>query len=97
MNCSEFFQNPYGVFEDVDSREHSGIEAAMEARPGILASGLDEPGREPVIINVYDMFWTNEYTGRLTEYSNNKSISIHIMCPDDTATASSWAGSGLVN
>jgi len=63
LNCAEFFRNPYGMFEDEDT---SAIETAIEASPGILAEAVNETGnREPVILNVYDMFWTNEYTGNM--------------------------------
>ena len=32
----------------------------------MLQIGDDDDGnREPVILNVYDMFWTNEYTGNI--------------------------------
>ena len=63
LNCAEFFRNPYGMFEDEDT---SAIETAIEASPGILAEAVNESGnREPVILNVYDMFWTNEYTGNM--------------------------------
>merc|ERR1712079_918909 len=56
-------RNPYGMFEDEDM---SAIETAIEASPGILAEAVNESGnREPVILNVYDMFWTNEYTGNM--------------------------------
>lgn len=61
LNCAEFFRNPYGLFEDDDE----AIEAAIEASPGILEAGIDGGNREPVILNVYDMFWTNEYTGNM--------------------------------
>ena len=54
VNCAEFFRNPYGLFEDEDS-EVAAIEAALEAAPGIL-EGADAGNREPVILNVYDMF-----------------------------------------
>ena len=61
LNCAEFFRNPYGMFEDDEN-----IETAIEASPGILAEAVNESGnREPVILNVYDMFWTNEYTGNM--------------------------------
>jgi len=63
VNCAEFFRNPYGLFEDEDS-EVAAIEAALEASPGIL-EGADAGNREPVILNVYDMFWTNDYTGNM--------------------------------
>jgi len=60
LNCAEFFRNPYGMYED------ENIETAIEASPGILAEAVLESGnREPVILNVYDMFWTNEYTGNM--------------------------------
>jgi len=62
LNCAEFFRNPYGMFEDEDT---SAIETAIEASPGILAEALESGNREPVILNVYDMFWTNEYTGNM--------------------------------
>ncbi len=40
-------------------------EAALEASPGILAGDDTMGNREPVILNVYDMFWTNDYTGNM--------------------------------
>ena len=63
LNCAEFFQNPYGLITDQDEP----IEAAMEVSPGILeAGGAEDLGnREPVMLNVYDMFWTNDYTGNM--------------------------------
>jgi len=68
VNCAEFFRNPYGLFEDEDS-DAAAIEAALEASPGIFdgpAGQVDDSGsREPVILNVYDMFWTNDYTGNM--------------------------------
>ena len=39
-------------------------EAAIEAAPGVIEAA-DYGNREPVILNVYDMFWTNEYTGNM--------------------------------
>ena len=39
-------------------------EAAIEASPGVIEAA-DFGNREPVILNVYDMFWTNEYTGNM--------------------------------
>ena len=36
--------------------------------PLISDSGVaydDDRAREPVILNVYDMFWTNDYTGNI--------------------------------
>ena len=59
LNCAEFFRNPYGMYED------ESIETAIEASPGIMAEAVGEGNREPVILNVYDMFWTNEYTGNM--------------------------------
>jgi len=68
VNCAEFFRNPYGLFEDEDS-EVAAIEAALEASPGLLEAAAqqdaDAGNREPVILNVYDMFWTNDYTGNM--------------------------------
>jgi len=61
VNCTEFFRNPYGLFEEGDP----AIEAAMEASPEAIAAAADLGNREPVILNVYDMFWTNEYTGNM--------------------------------
>ena len=63
VNCAEFFRNPYGLFEDEDS-EVAAIEAALEASPELLQAA-DSGSREPVILNVYDMFWTNDYTGNM--------------------------------
>jgi hypothetical protein len=31
----------------------------------ISGSFDDDRAREPVILNVYDMFWTNDYTGNM--------------------------------
>lgn len=62
LNCAEFFRNPYGLIDDADS-DNIAIEAAIEASPGIIEA--DYGNREPVILNVYDMFWTNEYTGNM--------------------------------
>jgi hypothetical protein len=63
LNCAEFFRNPYGLIEDEDS-DNAAIEAAIEASPGVIEAA-DFGNREPVILNVYDMFWTNEYTGNM--------------------------------
>ncbi len=39
-----------------DGASEVGVEASEDLTPG---SG------EPVVLNVYDMFWTNEYTGNM--------------------------------
>lgn len=68
LNCAEFFRNPYGLFEDEDT-DTSAIETAIEVTPGMImaeeASSSEIGNREPVMLNVYDMFWTNEYTGNM--------------------------------
>jgi len=63
LNCAEFFRNPYGLIDDEDS-DNAAIEAAIEAAPGVIEAA-DYGNREPVILNVYDLFWTNEYTGNM--------------------------------
>ena len=44
------------------------ISEAVEAVEGTYTNGLlgdERSSGEPVILNVYDMFWTNEYTGNM--------------------------------
>ena len=42
--------------------DRSSVPVGSEAIEADLSSS---PPGEPVILNVYDMFWTNEYTGNM--------------------------------
>lgn len=44
----------------MNGSDAQGVAMGVEASEGLK----EEPVGEPVILNIYDMFWTNEYTGK---------------------------------